>query len=116
MSYNLAKIGEMAYTSLQTYNEIIGDQVDALWADASAEIRAFYPMIADFYLRNPEADQKYSHELYLILKKLNGWSYGDTYDDTNKKSPMIIPYQDLNAARKVKYKIVKNVIVGNIEG
>lgn len=116
MGYNLNKIGEMAYTALQTYNGIIGDQVDALWADADAVTKAFYPMIADFYLRNPDAHEKYSHELYLILKKLSGWVYGDTYDDSNKKSPMIVAYGDLAPTRKTKYKIVKNVIVGNIEG
>ena len=115
MGYDLAKVGEMAYTALQTYNGIILDQVDPPWAETDAGTQAFFKMIADFFLRNPEADQKYCHELYFILKTLTGWTYGDVYDTDTKKSPMMKNYADLPATRQRKYQLVKATILGNKE-
>ena len=115
MPYDLAKVGEMAYTALQTYNGIILDQVDPPWDEADAGTQAFFQLVADFFLRNSEADQKYCHELYYILKTLQGWTYGVVYSSELKQSPMMAAYATLSAARKRKYQVVKGVILGNLE-
>lgn len=113
MPYDTAKIAEMTYTALQTYNGIILDHVDPPWDGADSSTKTFFTMVADFFLRNPTADEKYCHELYFILKTLTGWTYDPVYDEATKKSPMIAVYETLSAARKLKYQLVKNVILGN---
>lgn len=50
------------------------------------------------------------HNRWKAERRLAGWTYGEEKDDANKKSPYLIPFDDLPPdIKKFDYEFVENI-------
>ena len=47
-----------------------------------------------------EAMAKNVHEVWAAGRMAQGWTYGEERDDTNKKHPCLVPYEELPESEK----------------
>lgn len=47
-----------------------------------------------------ESLAKNVHEVWAVNRMNEGWTYGPERDDTNKKHPCLVPYEDLSDEEK----------------
>ena len=43
---------------------------------------------------------KNTHDVWAAGRIVEGWTYGDSRDDVNKKHPCLVPYEDLTESEK----------------
>ena len=41
-----------------------------------------------------------THEVWAVGRVSDGWSYGEKRDDLNKKTPCLVPYEELDESEK----------------
>jgi hypothetical protein len=56
--------------------------------------------LSDDLLNLTEILAKNTHEIWSEIRLKNGWSYGETRDDSIKQSPYLISYEDLPESEK----------------
>lgn len=63
-----------------------------------------------FHLANPEAGPEASHENWLKLKLLQGWTYGPRKDEAAKVHPCIVPFHELPEMQQRKDMLFRAVV------
>lgn len=96
----IARVVHEANRAVQMVQADSSIPVSRPWDDTDGETRS--SAIDGVQAVLDGADSKQSHENWVSFKRAHGWIYGPVKDEANKTHPLLIPYEDLPEAQRVK--------------
>lgn len=109
----IARVAHEANRALQIEQRDPAIPVSPAWDDTDSETRrsaiSGVERVLDSRTRgvSPAAD---SHWQWMTFKKEHGWKWGPVKDETKKEHPMLVAYDDLSRAAKVKDELFVAIV------
>lgn len=101
---------ELAHEINKTYCESGGDFTQPPWEYAPEWQRKSAILGVLFHWAHPTATAEDSHKSWLEEKRRDGWTYGLTKDQDQKKHPCVTEYENLPAEQQTKDHLFKTVV------
>lgn len=98
-------IAEIVHEANAAYCRSIGDNSQPTWAAAPDWQKESAIDGVESILSGDVWSPEDSHDNWLALKEVEGWTYGAVKDTTLKTHPCMLPYNKLPGEQKVKDKI-----------
>ena len=105
----IARVCHEANRALQIIQADPTISVSPSWDDLDPETRLSATVGVDGVLAGNTPRQ--SHEQWRRFKETNGWTLGPVKDETAKTHPLLVDYDDLPAAAKVKDALFVGVVL-----
>jgi len=67
-----------------------------------------------FVIANPGAGPGAQHVQWMEQRKAQGWTYAETRDDTTKRHPMLLPFDQLPEMEQKKDSLVAAIVLALI--
>lgn len=108
---NPITIAIIAYNILAAYSKAIGEPEPVPFGELSDERRQGYVDGVNYVLANPEAGPSAQHDMWLIAKQKDGWTWGETKDEEKKTHPAILPFEELPEPQRAKDSIFRAAVL-----
>jgi len=103
-------IAKVAHEINRAYCAAIGDFSQKPWDESPEWQRSSAMLGVEAHLKNPDLTPEQSHELWLEVKRADGWKYGAVKDVDKREHPCYLPYDQLPAEQRVKDYLFKAVV------
>lgn len=80
------------------------------WTDLSADEQKPTLLSVEHLIKNPDVTPKSAHETWVKDRLDAGWTFGDTRDDDNKVHNLLVDYDQLAEADRVKDELILGVV------
>jgi len=95
-------VAKICHEVNRVYCQSIADHSQSTWDDAPDWQRESAFNGVTMHFENPEATTEDSHKSWLAEKVKDGWEYGPVKDETAKRHPCLVPYNQLPPAQQYK--------------
>lgn len=102
MKLTIEAVARICHQANKAYCEAIGDKSQVDWERAPHWQQESAISGVRLHLDNPKAGPEASHNAWLELKRLAGWTFGPEKDETYKRHPCMLPYDQLPPAQQAK--------------
>lgn len=96
------QIARVCHEAVRAYARSAGDHSIRSWRNSHAQIKESAIIGVQNVIANPNTTAKESHDLWVRVKKSQGWVYGPEKDAEEKTHPCIVPYAELSAFQRKK--------------
>ena len=104
------QIAEICHEANRVYCRVLGDMSQLCWAEAPNWQKESAISGVKFHLKDPNAGPEASHEEWLRVKSLEGWSWGEKKDVEKKEHPCFCAYVDLPLEQQVKDSLFLGIV------
>lgn len=104
------KIAKACHEANRAYCNAMGDSSQVPWEEAPEEIKRSAVMGVMAHMMNPELTPEQSHNHWMEVRKVNGWTYGTVKDLEKKTHPCMVPYEMLPREQKAKDYLFASVV------
>lgn len=106
----IAHIARVAYEAERGFGAELGDRSQLAWSKASAATRAEAIEAVRFLIENPAAGPVQFHNHCRRRKAADGWKHGRKFDAAKKRDPMMKPFEELSAERRLTDSAIIGVV------
>lgn len=110
-----SQIARIAHEVNRAYCLALGDTSQVAWDEAPAWQRESAMHGVRFHRKNPTASADLSHEMWLVQKETDGWTYGPVKDVERKRHPCCVPFAELPVEQQAKDYIFRAVVHACLE-
>lgn len=97
------RIAARSYTQVALYMDTLYPELKTVpWEEAAEEVKASYLDVYDFYAENPNRTFEDLHQRFVIMRKSEGYTYGEVSNEQTKKDSRLCSYKDLPEQLKIK--------------
>jgi hypothetical protein len=96
------EVARVAHEVNRAYCQSLGDNSQLKWEEAPEWQRSSAIAGVSFHVVHPDAGPEASHESWLALKKIEGWSYGKKKNPEKKTHPCYLPFKKLPKEQQAK--------------
>lgn len=108
---NPITIALIAYNIIAEYAKSIGEPERVPFDKLTDEQKQSYVDGVNYVLANPEAGPSAQHDMWLIAKQADGWTWGEVKDEEKKTHPAILPFEELPESQRAKDSIFRAVVL-----
>lgn len=99
-----------AHNAVMAWARSQGDYSHEIWTNSSAEHKDSMRAGVIAQLKNPDRTPESNHQAWLEQKVKDGWTYGETRDETAKTSPALVSYRELPASFRRRNAIFQAIV------
>jgi len=107
---NIETIAEICHELNRHFCAAIGDLSQKPWCEAPKWQKESATNGVRFHLENPGASDNHSHEEWMREKLKDGWGYGFEKDESTKKHPCLVPFNELPLNQQIKDKLFRQAV------
>lgn len=103
------QIAKVTHEANRAYCETIGDYTQVRWEDAPEWQRSSAIAGVEATISGKAHTPEEQHEMWSLVKRFDGWVYGETKDAEKKTHPCLVPYAQLPEPQKAKDHLFRAV-------
>jgi hypothetical protein len=109
--YQIIDIAKVCYEANRAFCETLGDKSFKPWSDAPDWQKMHNIVEVKNKLANPDITSEQSHDNWMQLKLLQGWTWGPEKDAKKKKHPCLVFYHQLPRSQQLKDHLFQGIVV-----